>query len=83
MQTGSGTSTNMNVNEVVARLASARLGEEIHPNDHVNRCQSSNDVIPTAIHLAAATAVRERAAAGAREARGRYRGQGAARSGTR
>ena len=56
-QTGSGTSTNMNVNEVIAHLASARLGDKVHPNDHVNRCQSSNDVIPTAIHLAAATAV--------------------------
>jgi fumarate hydratase, class II len=57
-QTGSGTSTHMNVNEVVARLASSRLGENIHPNDQVNRCQSSNDVIPTAIHVAAAIAVR-------------------------
>jgi fumarate hydratase class II len=59
MQTGSGTSTHMNVNEVVARLASARLGERVHPNDHVNRCQSSNDVIPTAIHVASALAVRD------------------------
>jgi len=59
MQTGSGTSTNMNVNEVVARLAGKRLGKPVHPNDHVNRCQSSNDVIPTAIHLAAAFAVRD------------------------
>jgi len=50
-QTGSGTSTNMNANEVIARLASA------HPNDHVNRGQSSNDVIPTAIHVAAAELV--------------------------
>jgi fumarate hydratase, class II len=58
MQTGSGTSTNMNVNEVVARLASRRLAQPVHPNDHVNRCQSSNDVIPTAIHLSAALAVR-------------------------
>ena len=56
-QTGSGTSSNMNVNEVIAHLASERLGDKVHPNDHVNRCQSSNDVIPTAIHLAAATAV--------------------------
>jgi fumarate hydratase class II len=56
-QTGSGTSTNMNVNEVIAHLASARLGQKVHPNDHVNRCQSSNDVIPTAIHVAAAVAV--------------------------
>ncbi len=59
MQTGSGTSTNMNVNEVIARLAGARSGENVHPNDHVNRCQSSNDVIPTAIHVAAALAVRD------------------------
>ncbi len=58
MQTGSGTSTNMNVNEVVARLASQRLGQPVHANDHVNRCQSSNDVIPTAIHVSAALAVR-------------------------
>jgi fumarate hydratase, class II len=59
MQTGSGTSSNMNVNEVVAHLASARLGATVHPNDHVNRCQSSNDVIPTAIHLASALALRD------------------------
>ena len=59
MQTGSGTSTNMNVNEVIARLAGARLGTAVHPNDHVNRCQSSNDVIPTAIHLAAALELRD------------------------
>ncbi len=58
-QTGSGTSTNMNVNEVVAHLASRRLGQAVHANDHVNRCQSSNDVIPTAIHIAAALAVRD------------------------
>jgi fumarate hydratase class II len=56
-QTGSGTSTNMNVNEVVAHLAAARLGQAVHPNDHVNRCQSSNDVIPTSIHVAAAIAM--------------------------
>ncbi len=56
-QTGSGTSTNMNVNEVVAHLAGARLGRDVHPNDHVNRCQSSNDVVPTSIHVAAAGAV--------------------------
>ena len=52
-QTGSGTSTNMNANEVIATLASRRLAEEVHPNDHVNFGQSSNDVIPTAIHVAA------------------------------
>ncbi len=59
MQTGSGTSTNMNVNEVIARRAGAGLGAPVHPNDHVNRCQSSNDVIPTAIHLSAALALRD------------------------
>jgi fumarate hydratase class II len=52
-QTGSGTSTNMNANEVIAHRASAILGERVHPNDHVNLGQSSNDVIPTALHLAA------------------------------
>jgi fumarate hydratase class II len=51
-QTGSGTSTNMNVNEVIAGLASDALGRAVHPNDHVNASQSSNDVIPTAIRLA-------------------------------
>jgi len=58
-QTGSGTSTNMNMNEVIACLASARLGATgaVHPNDHVNASQSSNDVFPTAVHLAAAQAV--------------------------
>jgi fumarate hydratase class II len=59
-QTGSGTSTNMNANEVIAHLASARLGgRRVHPNDDVNRCQSSNDVIPTAMQLAAAMAMEE------------------------
>ncbi|MHB0774200.1 class II fumarate hydratase [Halomonas sp. WWR20] len=57
-QTGSGTSTNMNVNEVIAHLAS-RGGEKVGPNDHVNMGQSSNDVIPTAIHLAAAVEVNQ------------------------
>jgi fumarate hydratase class II len=52
-QTGSGTSSNMNMNEVVATLASERLGRPVHPNDHVNASQSSNDVFPSAIHLAA------------------------------
>jgi fumarate hydratase class II len=58
-QTGSGTSTNTNMNEVVANLASARLGDgrRVHPNDDVNRCQSSNDTIPTAMQLAAAMAI--------------------------
>ena len=52
-QTGSGTSTNMNANEVIANLASKSLGSKVHPNDHVNQGQSSNDVIPSAIHLSA------------------------------
>jgi fumarate hydratase class II len=52
-QTGSGTSSNMNANEVIATLATRRLGRPVHPNDHVNASQSSNDVFPTAIHLAA------------------------------
>ena len=56
-QTGSGTSSNMNANEVIAHLASAALGKAVHPNDHVNMCQSSNDVIPSAIHVSAALAV--------------------------
>ncbi|WP_395696335.1 class II fumarate hydratase [Nocardioides sp.] len=55
-QTGSGTSSNMNANEVIASLA-ARGGVEVHPNDHVNASQSSNDTFPTAIHVAAALAV--------------------------
>ncbi len=52
-QTGSGTSTNMNANEVIATLASRQLGRKVHPNDHVNMSQSSNDVIPTTINVAA------------------------------
>jgi fumarate hydratase class II len=56
-QTGSGTSTNMNANEVIAHLASAQLGRAVHPNDEVNLSQSSNDVIPTTIHVSAALAV--------------------------
>jgi fumarate hydratase class II len=60
-QTGSGTSTNTNMNEVVAHLAAERLGEgrKVHPNDDVNKCQSSNDVIPTAMQLAAAMTIEE------------------------
>ncbi|MEQ6885507.1 class II fumarate hydratase [Salicola sp. Rm-C-2C1-2] len=58
-QTGSGTSTNMNVNEVIARLASGHSSEPVNANDHVNMSQSSNDVIPTAIHLSAVTEVHE------------------------
>jgi len=64
-QTGSGTSTNMNANEVIANRAAELLGhprggKHVHPNDHVNICQSSNDVIPTAIHLAALLELRDR-----------------------
>ncbi len=58
-QTGSGTSTNTNANEVIANRAGRLSGEAVHPNDHVNFGQSSNDVIPTAIHVAASSAVRE------------------------
>jgi len=58
-QTGSGTSTNMNVNEVIARLASEQLNDEVHPNDHVNMSQSSNDVIPTTIHVSACLEIEE------------------------
>jgi fumarate hydratase class II len=58
-QTGSGTSSNMNANEVIATLASRAAGMKIHPNDHVNCGQSSNDVIPTAIHVSAALALHE------------------------
>ena len=56
-QTGSGTSSNMNTNEVVATLATESLGRKVHPNDHVNASQSSNDVFPTSIHVAATEAV--------------------------
>ena len=65
-QTGSGTQSNMNVNEVLANRASEMLGgergarEPVHPNDHVNRSQSSNDTFPTAMHVAAVTEIRER-----------------------
>lgn len=66
-QTGSGTSTNMNANEVIANRANELLGggprgvyRPVHPNDHVNRCQSSNDVIPTALHLAAIVELKRR-----------------------
>src|SRR4029079_10423222 len=58
-QTGSGTSPNMNPNEVIATRATAILGQAVHPNDHVNRSQSSNDVFPTALHIAAARTVHE------------------------
>ena len=58
-QTGSGTSSNMNMNEVIATLATS-AGTEVHPNDHVNASQSSNDTFPTSIHVASAVAVTER-----------------------
>ena len=58
-QTGSGTSSNMNANEVIATLARQASGREVHPNDHVNASQSSNDVFPTTIHLAARRLPRE------------------------
>jgi fumarate hydratase class II len=58
-QTGSGTSSNMNANEVIARLAGESLRKPVHPNDHVNMSQSSNDVIPSAIHVSAALRVDE------------------------
>jgi fumarate hydratase class II len=57
-QTGSGTSSNMNANEVIATLAARRLGRRVHPNDHVNASQSSNDVFPSAIHIAAARQIK-------------------------
>ncbi len=59
-QTGSGTSTNMNANEVIAHLATSKANEAVHPNDHVNMGQSSNDVVPTAIHVSAALEVKEK-----------------------
>ena len=56
-QTGSGTSSNMNANEVIATLAAKQLGRAVHPNDHVNCSQSSNDVVPTALHVSAELAL--------------------------
>jgi len=56
-QTGSGTSSNMNANEVISTIATASLGKPVHPNDHVNASQSSNDVYPTSVHLAATNAL--------------------------
>ncbi|WP_336885278.1 class II fumarate hydratase [Brevibacterium daeguense] len=58
-QTGSGTSSNMNMNEVLARLATESLGDTVHPNDHVNASQSSNDVFPTSAHVAVTGALLE------------------------
>ena len=80
-QTGSGTSSNMNANEVIAALASRGLGRAVHANDHVNMSQSSNDVVPTAIHVAAALLLCEnllpalRALSGALETRMREFGR--------
>ncbi|MCW8886772.1 MAG: class II fumarate hydratase [Motiliproteus sp.] len=59
-QTGSGTSSNMNANEVIAKLAAELVDHSVHPNDHVNMSQSSNDVIPTCIHLSAALMLHDR-----------------------
>ncbi len=56
-QTGSGTSSNMNTNEVIATLATRALGRDVHPNDHVNASQSSNDVFPTSVHVAATSSL--------------------------
>ena len=56
-QTGSGTSSNMNINEVLSSLASTKLGSPVHPNDHVNASQSSNDVFPTSVHVAVTSAL--------------------------
>ena len=58
-QTGSGTSSNMNANEVIAMLATKKHGNHIHPNDHVNMSQSSNDVIPTCVHVSAAMTIQD------------------------
>jgi fumarate hydratase class II len=58
-QTGSATSTNMNANEVIAHIASDLLGKPVHPNDHINMSKSSNDVIPTAIHVSACLEINE------------------------
>lgn len=58
-QTGSGTSSNMNANEVISTLASQYLGSEVHPNDDVNMSQSSNDVIPTCVHVSAAVGIQD------------------------
>ena len=64
-QTGSGTSSNMNANEVIAAVASSELGRRVHPNDEVNLGQSSNDVIPTVLHVSAVMAIEQRTDAGA------------------
>jgi fumarate hydratase class II len=58
-QTGSGTSSNMNANEVIGHIATSNLGADVHPNDHVNMSQSSNDVIPTCVHVSASIAIQK------------------------
>ena len=79
-QTGSGTSSNMNANEVIARLATQYAGgTAVHPNDHVNRSQSSNDVIPTAIHVGRGARARRATRARAEGARRDHRAQGGRR----
>ena len=75
-QTGSGTSSNMNANEVIATLAARELGRPVHPNDHVNASQSSNDVFPSSIHLAATDGGRQRPDPGAGAPGRRAGGQG-------
>ena len=81
-QTGSGTSSNMNMNEVISNLANRALGgklgakKPVHPNDHVNMGQSSNDVIPTALHVAVALAAKERLLPALGAPRGRAARQG-------
>ncbi|MDT3737567.1 MAG: class II fumarate hydratase [Denitratisoma sp.] len=77
-QTGSGTQTNMNMNEVLASLATERLGgagRRVHPNDEVNLGQSSNDVIPTAMHVAAVLGIGQRLLSGLRQLRGALAGK--------
>ncbi len=76
-QTGSGTSSNMNANEVIAALATRGLGRPVHPNDHVNASQSSNDVFPSAIHLAAAWLLARRLLAALAELAGALEGKAA------
>ena len=71
-QTGSGTQTNMNVNEVIAHLAADR-GMRLHPNDHVNASQSSNDTFPSALHIAAALSVTEQVLPAAERLAGAFR----------
>ena len=80
-QTGSGTQTNMNVNEVIANRAMQLLGDAVHPNDHVNLSQSSNDTFPTAMHVATAMQVEERLLPAIRELRNALQSKAEAFSG--